>query len=151
MPDIVVIKTCGFIEPAKVEALEAIRQALKQKKRGRVGKVIVTGCLSERLGKDLLQEAAHIDAIVGLAGRDSLDKILLDIDSQTQPVLRPGRCPCKPDDRIVANHAEHWAYLRISRLQSQIAFCTIPAIRDHSAQADGMLLEKRFSGHRRWN
>lgn len=130
--DIVIINTCGFIEPAKVEALDAIRHALKQKKRGRVGKVIVTGCLSERLGKDLLHEADQIDAIVGLAGRDSLDKILLDIDSQSQPVLSLGPLPAQaPDDRNrLRITPEHWAYLRISEgCDRKCAFCTIPAIR----------------------
>ena len=48
--DVVVINTCGFIAPAKEEALEAIRQAVGQKEKGYVQKVIVTGCLSERMG-----------------------------------------------------------------------------------------------------
>ena len=146
--DIVVINTCGFIEPAKVEALEAIRHALKQKKKGRIGKVIVTGCLSERLGKDLLHEADQIDAIVGLAGRDSLDKILLDIDSQTQPVLSLGPLPSQaPDDRNrLRITPEHWAYLRISEgCNRKCAFCTIPAIRGpfRSKPMDMILEEAR--------
>ncbi|MHC5184607.1 MAG: 30S ribosomal protein S12 methylthiotransferase RimO, partial [Planctomycetota bacterium] len=49
--DVVVINTCGFIEPAKEEALDAIRQAVEQKKNGFVRKVVVTGCLSERMGE----------------------------------------------------------------------------------------------------
>ena len=52
--DVVVINTCGFIEPAKIESLEAVEQALANKKMGNVRKVIVTGCLSQRLGEPLL-------------------------------------------------------------------------------------------------
>ena len=55
--DVVVINTCGFIKPAKDEAIAAIRQAVSQKKKGRVRKVIVAGCLSQRMGKKLLNEA----------------------------------------------------------------------------------------------
>jgi ribosomal protein S12 methylthiotransferase len=133
--DIVIINTCGFIEPAKEEALEAIRHALKQKKKGRIGKVIVTGCLSERLGKELLNEADEIDAIVGLAGRDSIDKIIADVQVENQPRqphLYLGPLPSEaPDDRNrLRITPQHWAYLRISEgCDRKCSFCTIPAIR----------------------
>ena len=61
--DVVVINTCGFIAPAKAEALEAIEHAVKFKTIGSVKKVIVTGCLSERLGSRLLEQANGIDAM----------------------------------------------------------------------------------------
>ncbi|MHC4836253.1 MAG: 30S ribosomal protein S12 methylthiotransferase RimO, partial [Planctomycetota bacterium] len=74
--DVVVINTCGFIEPAKEEALDAIRQAVDQKKNGFVRKVIVTGCLSERMGEDLAREVKGIDAVVGLGERDKIAAII---------------------------------------------------------------------------
>jgi ribosomal protein S12 methylthiotransferase len=133
--DIVIINTCGFIAPAKEEALQAIRNALKQNKKGRIRKVVVTGCLSERMGKDLLAEAGDIDAIVGLAGRDSIDTILkeLEIPQPTKSAhLCLGPLPTQaPDDRArLRITPSHWAYLRISEgCNRRCSFCTIPAIR----------------------
>jgi ribosomal protein S12 methylthiotransferase len=132
--DIVIINTCGFIEPAKQEALEAIRQALRQKKKGKVRKVIVAGCLSQRLGKDLQNEANSIDAIVGLAGRDSIETILRELEQedtkQTHFHLSPLPTTAPDDrDRLRITPA-HWAYLRISEgCNRRCSFCTIPAIR----------------------
>ncbi len=74
--DVVVINTCGFIEPAKQEAIEAIKEAVAAKKNGKVQKVIVAGCLSQRLGKKLFDEVDGIDCIVGLNSRDDIAKII---------------------------------------------------------------------------
>ncbi|MHC4240467.1 MAG: 30S ribosomal protein S12 methylthiotransferase RimO, partial [Planctomycetota bacterium] len=52
--DVVVVNTCGFIAPAEAESLEAIRHAADCKSKGSVRKVIVAGCLGERLGPELL-------------------------------------------------------------------------------------------------
>src|SRR5271167_2166063 len=69
--DVVVINTCGFIEPARQESLAVIREMLELKKQGKVGSVVVAGCLAERKKDDLLQEVPEVDHIVGLwAGRD---------------------------------------------------------------------------------
>ena len=69
--DVVVVNTCGFIAPAKAEALDVIGEAAGWKKNGSVKKIIVAGCLSERLGEGLFKEADGIDAVVGLALRCS--------------------------------------------------------------------------------
>src|SRR2546428_1642003 len=68
--DVVVINTCGFIEPARQESLGVIREMLELKKQGRVGSVVVAGCLAERKKDDLLQEVPEVDHIVGVFGRD---------------------------------------------------------------------------------
>ena len=54
--DVVVINTCAFIEPARAEAIEVITQAVECKNKGTVGKVIVAGCLAERLKGQLLSQ-----------------------------------------------------------------------------------------------
>ena len=74
--DVVVINTCGFIEPAKVEALDAIKHAIKRKQKGHIQKVIVAGCLAQRMGKNLFNETAGIDAILGLESRDNIVDII---------------------------------------------------------------------------
>src|SRR5712671_4052333 len=70
--DVVVINTCGFIEPARQESLAVIREMLALKEQGRVGAVVVAGCLAERKKDELLQEVPGVDAIVGVFGREDI-------------------------------------------------------------------------------
>ncbi len=135
--DVVVINTCGFIAPAQAESLEAIRDAVDYKLSGSVQKVVVAGCLSQRLGPELLDLIDGIDAVVGLNQRDNISEIIEKTFS-SQPCVSP-LCPAKagpqsdrvPDDRTrLLITPGHWAYLRISEgCDRRCSFCTIPAIR----------------------
>ncbi|MCE5186269.1 MAG: 30S ribosomal protein S12 methylthiotransferase RimO [Planctomycetaceae bacterium] len=133
--DVVVINTCGFIEPAKEEALEAIRRAIRYKKKGHIRKIVVAGCLSERMGQALSNEIKGIDAIVGLARRDQIAEIVQQVlrePKSKQPDLflehEPGGA--KDDRGRLLITPAHWAYLRISEgCNRRCSFCTIPAIR----------------------
>ena len=130
--DVVVINTCGFIEPAKIESLEAVDQALANKRMGNVRKVIVTGCLSQRLGGPLLDEAEGVDAVVGLEHRDSIVRVIRDTLACDEPLVFHGPTPCTvADDRVrLRIGPAHSAYLRISEgCSHRCSFCTIPAIR----------------------
>jgi ribosomal protein S12 methylthiotransferase len=133
--DVVVINTCGFITPAKDEAMDAIRKAVSQKQKGRIRKVIVAGCLPQRLGKAMLKETPGIDAIVGLEHRDNIVEVIkktLSDDSRVQ-LVTPG-FTALPDDRVrLRITPQHYSYLRISEgCSRKCAFCTIPAIRGKS-------------------
>lgn len=133
--DVVVINTCGFIEPAKVESLEAVRQAVANKKMGNVRKVVVTGCLSQRLGDRLLDEAAGVDAIVGLEHRDTIARVIRDALASDRPLVYHGPTPrTVVDDRVrLRIGPAHSAYLRINEgCSHRCSFCTIPAIRGPS-------------------
>jgi len=137
--DVVVVNTCGFIAPAEAESLEAIKHAVDRKLSGAVKKVVVAGCLCERLGPELLEKIDGIDAVIGLSQRDNIAKTIEKIFSG------PGRrCesshpnqPLSPiSDRVVDDRCrllitpQHWAYLRISEgCNHRCSFCTIPAIR----------------------
>ncbi|MHC4735224.1 MAG: 30S ribosomal protein S12 methylthiotransferase RimO, partial [Planctomycetota bacterium] len=130
--DVVVINTCGFIAPAKAEALEAIRHAVHCKLNGTVNKVIVAGCLSERLGRQLFEQTEGIDAIVGLGQRDNIAQIIEKTIHSSQPVAFLAQSPhTTGDDRTrLLITPSHWAYLRISEgCNHKCSFCTIPAIR----------------------
>ena len=133
--DVVVINTCGFIAPAKEEALEAIRHAVSQKKVGFVQKVIVTGCLSERMGQTLANEVDGIDAIVGLAQRDHIAEVIADclnVEKVASPksYLEATDMSIHDDRGRLLITPQHWAYLRISEgCDRKCSFCTIPAIR----------------------
>src|SRR5579871_3144463 len=74
--DVVIINTCGFIEPARQESLAVIREMLDLKAQGKVGSVVVAGCLAERKGDDLLREVPDVDHIVGVFGREEISEVL---------------------------------------------------------------------------
>ena len=130
--DVVIINTCGFIEPAKLESLEAVAQAVADKRAGRIRKVIVAGCLSQRMGHQLLDEAEGVDAVVGLEHRDRIVEILeRTLSSRGSRVYEHAVSDSVTDDRVrLRIGPPHWAYLRISEgCNHRCSFCTIPAIR----------------------
>ncbi|HJX09520.1 MAG TPA: 30S ribosomal protein S12 methylthiotransferase RimO [Candidatus Binatia bacterium] len=140
--DVVVINTCGFIAPAQAESLDAIRHAVDCKRRGAVKKVVVAGCLGQRLGAEIFDQVDEIDAVVSLTERDNIAKIIKKVffaspsarrTSDHYPIsLSRASAPGDvPDDscRLLIT-PNHWAYLRISEGCSRLcSFCTIPAIR----------------------
>jgi len=134
--DVVVINTCGFIAPAKAESMEMIRHSLQCKARGTVKKVIVAGCLAERMGEEVLSELEGVDAVIGLGQRDSIVRIIRKTLSSN--VGRAYLCDAEPGhgDTILDDRTRllitpgHWAYLRISEgCNHRCSFCTIPSIR----------------------
>jgi len=130
--DVVVINTCGFIAPARDEAIEAIKHAVDCKARGTLKKVIAAGCLSERFKTELFNQVDGIDSIVGLGQRDNIARII-------KKTLTSDRCSAflqhshrkVNDDRArLLITPTHWAYLRISEgCNHRCSFCTVPAIR----------------------
>jgi ribosomal protein S12 methylthiotransferase len=132
--DIVVINTCGFIKPAADEALETIGHAIRKKRKGKIQKVIVAGCLAERMKEKLLEEFPTIDAIVCLGARDEIVNIIKNVLSgETQKICKsPEDWATKVQldaDRLLITSA-HWAYLRISEgCDRNCSFCTIPSIK----------------------
>ena len=63
--DVILVNTCGFIDSAKLEAIETILSVAELKAAGRVGKILVTGCLSQRYQAELLEELPEVDGILG--------------------------------------------------------------------------------------
>lgn len=135
--DVVVINTCGFIAPAKAESIEMITRAVRCKRRGRVKKVIVAGCLAERMGEQLFSEVRGIDAVIGLDKRDSIVRIIKETLSAEAPAAyvdspekRHGDTGLLDDRTRLLITPSHWTYLRISEgCNHRCSFCTIPSIR----------------------
>src|SRR5947209_2631639 len=84
--DVVVVNTCGFIEPARQESLAVIREMLELKKQGRVGSVVVAGCLAERQKEMLLEQVPAVDQIVGVFGREEIAQV---VDRALSPHPQP--------------------------------------------------------------
>ena len=147
--DIVIVNTCGFIEPAKRESINAILDAAKLKKRRRPPKLLVAGCLSQRHGAELMAEIPEIDALVGVADREEAVRVfrgLLEGDAVRAPFLERVVFRRSPDTGRLRLTPRHYAYLRISDGCSRpCAFCAIPAIRGRlrSKNLDTVLAEAR--------
>jgi ribosomal protein S12 methylthiotransferase len=133
--DVVVVNTCGFIEPARQESLGVIREMLALKEQGRVGAVVVVGCLAERKGDDLLTEVPGVDHIVGVFGREEIvqvvDRSLYQRRGDEQRSLfRPAPVKALEDTARLRITPRHYAYLKISEGCDRLCtFCAIPGMR----------------------
>lgn len=116
--DIVVINTCGFIDNAKQESIDTILQYSALKEEGRVGKVIVTGCLSERYKPDLETEIPNVDAYFGT---NDLQALLSTLGADYKHELVGERMLTTPS---------HFAYFKIAEgCNRPCSFCAIPLMR----------------------
>jgi ribosomal protein S12 methylthiotransferase len=118
--DAVIINTCGFIESAKEESIDAILQAVQLKKRGEIKNVFVTGCLSERYAPDLRKEIPEVD---GFYGNRDMQKIVADLAQQLRL-----KYELLGERELLT--PRHYAYLKISEgCEHPCTFCAIPGIR----------------------
>jgi ribosomal protein S12 methylthiotransferase len=133
--DVVVINTCGFIEPARQESLGVIREMLELKRQGRVGAVVVAGCLAERKGDDLLKEVPEVDHIVGVFGREEITQVvnrslLKNRRDEQRSLFRPAPVRAQVDTERLRITPRHYAYLKISEGCDRLCtFCAIPGMR----------------------
>jgi ribosomal protein S12 methylthiotransferase len=139
--DVVVVNTCGFIEPARQESLGVIREMLELKSRGRVGAVVVAGCLAERKKEDLLQEVPEVDQIVGVFGREEITNVVNAalgskklrrgrIAQEQRSLFRPAPVRALEDTARLRITPRHYAYLKISEGCDRLCtFCAIPGMR----------------------
>jgi ribosomal protein S12 methylthiotransferase len=131
--DFVVINTCGFLQSARQESLDTIREMVRLKKEGRIGGVLVTGCLVQRDQEALLEECPEIDQLLGLFARDEVAKAadrLVGGLTEQRTLFRPASAvPLSDRDRLRVT-PPHMAYLKISEGCDRLCtFCTIPSIR----------------------
>ena len=128
--DFVIINTCGFIDAAKSEAIDAILEMAQLKKAGRLGGIIVTGCLSERYQDSIMQELPEIDAVLGVGNFGDIVKAAQAVVAgKSYRAFGDNSAPIEEYGRILTT-GPGWAYLRIAEGCSNFcAFCAIPAIR----------------------
>ena len=145
--DVVVINTCGFIDSAKTEAIEHILQVAQLKSQGLVGKILVTGCLSQRYQHQILEELPEVDGVLGTGSYTeivpAIEKLLMD-----QPVEEYGSvdAPEQETGRILTTPA-HYAYIKIAEgCDNRCSYCIIPYLRGcyRSRSMDDVLYEARL-------
>lgn len=113
--EIVVINTCGFIESAREESINAILQLVEGKKEGRIGKLFVMGCLSERYMEELQAEIPEVDRFYG---KFNWKELLADIGKAYHTT---------PADLRLLSTPDHYAYLKIAEgCDRTCAYCSIP-------------------------
>jgi ribosomal protein S12 methylthiotransferase len=129
---IVVVNTCGFIDKAKEESVQTILEQVELKKRGKLEKVYVTGCLSERYKSNLETEIPEVDAYFGTMELPLLLKTL-EADYKAELI----------GERLLATPS-HYAYLKISEgCNRTCSFCAIPLMRGgHVSRSIESLVEE---------
>ena len=145
--DVVVINTCGFIDSAKSEAIDFILQMGQLKADGMVGKILVTGCLSQRYQDQIMAEMPEVDGVLGTGSYTEIvsaidrlleDQTVNDFGSIDAPEVETGRVLTTP---------EHYAYIKIAEgCDNRCSYCIIPYLRGkyRSRQMDDVLYEARI-------
>ena len=145
--DVVVINTCGFIDSAKAEAIDYILSTAGLKADGQVGKILVTGCLSQRYQEEILKEMPEVDGILGTGSYTQIvpaiealleGNTVMDFGSIDAPEQETGRILTTP---------EHYAYIKIAEgCDNRCSYCIIPSLRGkyRSRQMDDVLYEARL-------
>ena len=145
--DVVVINTCGFIDSAKSEAIDHILMTAKLKEQGSVGKILVTGCLSQRYQQQILEELPEVDGVLGTGSYTQIvpaieallsGDAVSDFGSIDAPEEETGRVVTTP---------EHYAFIKIAEgCDNRCSYCIIPYLRGkfRSRQMDDVLYEARL-------
>jgi len=133
--DLVIINTCGFINDAREESVNTILEWANERKEGKIGKLFVMGCLSQRYRDELIKEMPEVD---GFFGVNDLNAILSNLNSPLRTELLGERVLTTPS---------HYAYLKISEgCNRRCSFCAIPSIRGKnvSKPVEELVAEARF-------
>ena len=145
--DVAVINTCGFIDSAKSEAIDNILATAQLKEAGLVGKILVTGCLSQRYKNQIREEMPEVD---GVLGTGSYGEIVMALNEllEGQTVSRFGglNAPQMEVGRVLTT-PEHYSYIKIAEgCDNRCAYCVIPSLRGRyrSRPMDDVLYEARI-------
>lgn len=144
--DVVVVNTCGFIEPARQESLGVLRDLVKLKESGQLRAVVAAGCLAERDKEKLFDQVPGLDQVVGVHGREeigtavglSLERVKaagrkkkrVELVEEQRALFRPAPVKAQEDTARLRATPRHYAYLKISEGCDRLCtFCAIPQMR----------------------
>lgn len=130
--DVLIINTCGFIESAKKEAIDTILSAGDLKSEGLIKYIIVSGCLPQRYGKDILKEMPEVDIVLGTSHYkdilEAVDSLLLQSDIHNEYVTEAGGIDHLSFGREISTKSYAWLKIGEGCL-NRCSFCAIPLIR----------------------
>ena len=145
--DVVVINTCGFIDSAKTEAIDHILLAADLKQQGLIGKILVTGCLSQRYRQQVLEEMPEVDGVLGTGSYTHIVSAIEDLlEEKTVEDFASIDTPEEETGRVLTT-PEHYAYIKIAEgCDNRCSYCIIPYLRGkfRSRQLDDVLYEARL-------
>ena len=145
--DAVVINTCGFIDSAKAEAIDHILLCAGLKADGHIGKILVTGCLSQRYQQQILEELPEVDGVLGTGSYTRIvEAVEALLDGQSVFEFGSIDAPEEETGRILTT-PEHYAYIKIAEgCDNRCSYCIIPYLRGkfRSRQMDDVLYEARI-------
>ena len=141
--EIIIVNTCGFIDPAKEESIQTILEMSEYKKTGRCRKLIVTGCLAQRYGDALLSDMPEIDALLGVSQYDRIAEAVALAAAGQRPDYRERKSAMLECGRVLTTPA-YSAYVRIGEgCDNRCAYCAIPLIRGgYRSRDEGAILEE---------
>lgn len=145
--DVVVINTCGFIDSAKTEAIDHILMAASLKAEGKIGKILVTGCLSQRYQGDITKEMPEVDGVLGTGSyTEIVPAIEALLDNHSVSDFGSIDAPEQETGRVITT-PQHYAFIKIAEgCDNHCAYCVIPSLRGkyRSRQMDDVLYEARL-------
>lgn len=147
--DIIVVNTCGFIESAKVESVDAIVELADLKRTGRAKKLVVAGCLVQRHAGELAKALPEVDHFVGTGAYQDIVRIVSDAQAKRLVVPDPDFVHSAATPRV-NSLPSHTAYLKISEgCDNACAFCIIPKLRgaQRSRPIDDVVAEAQALAH----
>ena len=136
--DLVIVNTCGFIDSAKSEAIDNILAMGALKQEGRIGRLLVTGCLSQRYQDEILQEMPEVDGVLGTGSYDDIVSVADRLLNGGETVSEFGDIDAPADEAgRVLTTPQHYAYIKIAEgCNNFCAFCAIPFIRGRYRSRD---------------
>ena len=151
--DVICVNTCGFIDSAKQEAIDAILEMAEYKKTGCCKGIVVTGCLAQRYAKDIIEQLPEVDAIIGISGFDRVcdaveavlngEKIIITDEVHKTEAVAAEKSDCLKylfdftDESLsylnsgrILTTPKSFAYLKVAEgCDNKCAYCAIPSIR----------------------
>ncbi len=128
--DVIVVNTCGFIESAKEESIEAILDAARMKKRGKCRALIVAGCLAQRYKDELSKELPEADAIIGTAEIPKVAEICGKVLGKHEHFVTASAPTLVFGLPRISTTPRHYRYLKIAEgCSNRCSYCAIPLIR----------------------
>ena len=127
---VAVLNTCGFIESAKSEAIDNILELAALKEAGELGKLLVTGCLSQRYQRELLEELPEVDGVLGTGSYTEIVPALEELAAGGRPYRFGDIHHTQEDGARMVSTPPYTAYLKIAEgCDNHCAYCVIPSLR----------------------